>query len=298
VKNVYSEEGAEVASIRPESERAKMVEGLDRRAPICSDDLRVGDVIARRYHIESALGDGGIGRLYRARSSSGGELALRLTIARGENAAQNLAEVVALHKRIGHPRLCALRDCGEHGGRVWYAMDYLQGTSLEQLVAKSGPFVANEAARIITDAADAVAAAHRAGFAYQDMKQATIFLVGNRDVKLLDFGVNAALAKAAGVPATKLSTPSALASGHADADPRQDLYALGAVLYYALTGRRAFPTGRQVVQLASSMELPTPSLKDVPKPFHRFLKQALAMRVSDRFQTLDEFMSALVKARA
>ncbi len=269
--------------------------------PIGRDNLQPGDVVARRYEIAGVLGDGGAGRLYHARGLAGEQLALRLTVASGSTSVQHLKDTVGLHQQLGNSRLGRLRDCGEHAGRVWYAMDYLEGVSLERLVVQSGPVAPAEAVRIVSEAAEGVAAVHRAGFAYQDIKQATIFLVGkNRDVKLTDFGVNAALAHAAGVPVSKLSTPSTFAPGHGDGepDPRGDLYALGAVLYYAVTGRRVFPAGRQVAQLAANLELPAPPLEDVPKALHRMLKRALAMRVGDRFQTVDEFVSALAKVRA
>lgn len=260
-----------------------------------------GDVIAGRYEVQAVLGEGGLGRLYRVRATSGQVLALRLTVAKGSATVANLKDALALQARVKHPGLCRVRDCGEHAGHAWYAMDFVDGESLERRIGRAGEMAPDEAAGLICSVAEIVAAIHDAGLVHQDIKQGNVFVSRDHETKLAELSVVVALARAAGVPAAKLSTPSTRATEQSSGgppDPRSDVYALGAVLYYALTAKRAFPTGRQFVALADRLGAEPPPVKDLPRKLRPIVARALAIRVEDRFQSARELAAALAKLRA
>jgi serine/threonine-protein kinase len=154
--------------------------------------------------------------------------------------------------RLSHPNLVEIYDYGHaEDGTFYYVMEYLRGLSLDELVKRYGPLPAGRVVYLLRQACDALAEAHAAGLIHRDLKPANIFAarVGRRHdaAKLLDFGLvkdTAPGSAALTAPGTVSGTPQFMAPEQAtasrDLDHRADLYALGGVADYLLTGRPPF----------------------------------------------------------
>lgn len=255
--------------------------------------------LAQHFELEDILGRGGLGRLFRARRVDSGELvALRLTgIPAVAEVVHALTEVIALHERIGPP-LARVFDCGEEDGDLWYAMEYLEGESFETLIRRGGVRPPDEAVHLLLQAAASVVPVHQAGLLHRDIKPGNLFLHGS-SVRLLELGINEALARAAHLRPGILSTPSFRAPEEwtsIQADERVDVYALGGLLYFLLTGRKAFPDGQRGLVLATRLNVKPPNMKDVPRRLRAVIERALAMQPEDRFASVQELASVVEKA--
>src|SRR5690606_31795371 len=170
---------------------------------------------------------------------------------------------VQLTASLVHPNTVTIFDYGHTpDGVFYYAMEYLDGGDLETVVAVGGPMPPARAAHVLAQIAAGLAEAHEIGLIHRDVKPANVFLVGKEGVadlaKLLDFGLVRELESGATSGLTRTDTvmgtplylsPEAITSPAA-VDARSDLYALGAVGYFLLTGEHVF-SGRTVVEICS-----------------------------------------------
>ncbi len=214
-----------------------------------------------QYTLEEKLGEGGMGVVYRARHSRlKRPTAVKLLSAAkvGDQTVERFEREVQITARLTHPNTVAVFDYGRTlDGVFYYAMEYLEGLSLERLVADDGPQTPGRVVHVLQQVAGALAEAHALGLVHRDVKPANIVLCergGVPDVaKVLDFGLvkDQALPGAASLTQsnTILGTPLYMAPEALTAPdrvgPRTDLYALGAVGYFLLTGAPVF-TGNTV----------------------------------------------------
>jgi serine/threonine-protein kinase len=215
------------------------------------------------YEVEAVLGRGGMGVVYKAR-----HLRLNRTVAvkmllAGVYATpherarfQREAEAVA---SLRHANIVQVHDVGDHDGRPYFTMEYVEGGSLAQALAGT-PQPARQAAALLATLAQAVQVAHHAGIVHRDLKPANILLTADGTPKIADFGLALHFdgGPALTLSGARLGTPSYMAPEQAIGKaammgPATDLYALGAVLYEMLTGRPPFrgetaaETERQVI---------------------------------------------------
>jgi hypothetical protein len=219
-----------------------------------------------QYVIERKIGEGGMGEVYRAwhgmmrRPSA---LKLLRSDHVSENSLARFEREVQLTARLTHPNTITLFDYGRtDDGVFYYAMELLDGATLQRIVEVSGPQEEGRVLRILTMACGALAEAHGIGLVHRDIKPANIMLCtqgGERDVvKLLDFGLVKELAvegdASVSVASTLIGTPlymapeSILAPDSVDA--RTDIYALGAVAYFLLASCEVF-AGKTIVEVCS-----------------------------------------------
>jgi serine/threonine protein kinase/Tol biopolymer transport system component len=214
---------------------------------------------------------------------------------------------------LNHPHICTLHDVGSHDGVEFLVMEYLEGQTLADRLAR-GPMKADEALRLATQIADALDRAHRHGIIHRDLKPANVMLVrgasGAVAAKLLDFGI----AKQAGsVVATSgvLSTPGDATRTSpltdrgaivgtfqylapeqiqgAPADARSDIWAFGCVLYEMLSSTRPFEAPTQAGVMAAILEREPPPLQlsgDLAPGLRRLIGACLEKNPDDRFQSL------------
>jgi serine/threonine-protein kinase len=202
------------------------------------------------YDVEAVLGRGGMGIVYKARHVRlNRPVALKMLLA-GENACLEEqerffreAEAVA---SLQHANLVQVHDVGDHDGRPYFTMDYIEGGSLAQKLL-GAPLPAQQAAALLAILADAIQVAHQGGIVHRDLKPANILLTLDGIPKIADFGLarhfdtGSALTRAG----ERMGTPSYMAPeqalGKTDMiGPAVDIYSLGALLYELLTGRPPF----------------------------------------------------------
>jgi serine/threonine protein kinase len=212
--------------------------------------------LARRlgqYTLEEKLGEGGMGVVYRARHA----LLRRPTAVKllkgerlGEASLRRFEREVLLTASLSHPNTVSVYDFGRTpDGVFYYAMEYLEGLSLEQLVAEEGAQPPGRVVHVLRQVLGALAEAHGVGLVHRDVKPDNVILCergGLSDVaKVVDFGLVKDLdaADALSHEGMLVGTPLYLAPEairSPDTDPRADLYSLGAVAYFLLTGKHVF----------------------------------------------------------
>jgi serine/threonine-protein kinase len=257
-----------------------------------------------QYRLEEKIGAGGMGVVYRASHAMlRRPTAIKLLSGSAAHATQRFEREVQITASLTHPNTVAVFDYGRTpDGVFYYAMEYIQGISLEDLVFQYGPQPARRVAHVLLQMCGALAEAHAAGLVHRDIKPANVMLTergGVHDVvKVLDFGlvketVPSDLAKSdpsASQVNTIVGTPHYMAPetilDPARIDLRADLYAVGATAYFLLTGQHVFDGGN-LVELCSQHlhEAPvTPSEKrsDVPAELERLVLDCLAKKPADR----------------
>jgi len=209
-----------------------------------------------QYVLQEMIGQGGMGRVYRARHALlRRDTAIKLLLPEqvGEAALQRFEREVQATARLTHPSTVAVYDYGRTPeGVFYYAMEHLDGGDLDDLVAYAGALPAGRVVFILEQVCGALQEAHRAGLVHRDVKPANMIVCergGDGDVaKVLDFGLvkgldtkdTAARSGEAGLTGTPLYMAPESITTPDDIDARSDLYAVGAVAYFLLTGGPPF----------------------------------------------------------
>lgn len=276
--------------------------------------LEAGAIIDGKYRIESLLGRGGMGEVYRVTQLSL-QRVVALKVVRSELATNALmlsqfrreAHAIA---RLRHPNIVTIHEYGvESRVGAYFVMEHLEGRSLRQRLEQHGRLTSEDAVALMRQVCEAVGAAHGAGIVHRDLKPDNIFLEdgsGGLRVKVLDFGI-AKLAEEVGRATGELSTGGAVlgtpmymapeqATGD-EIDGRTDVYALGCVLYELLVGHPPFSAasiaGIVRQHLTAPPRPPRELVSDVPEPVEAAILRALAKDPADRFQSVDELLRAL-----
>ncbi len=224
------------------------------------------------YDFLAEAGRGGSSVVYKALHRQLNRIvALKMILAGSHASAMQLArfrqeaETVA---RLQHPNIVQLFEIGEHAGSTYLALEYVEGGSLAQKTA-GVPQSPPDAARLVELLARAVEYAHASGIVHRDLTPSNVLLTADGAPKLTDFGLARRLDDTAGLTATGtvLGTPGYLAPEQARGDlaaigPATDVYGLGAILYYLLTGRPPF-------QAATAVKTVVQTVEQEPVPPHR-----------------------------
>jgi serine/threonine protein kinase len=226
------------------------IEQLDRAEPeLPSADLESGSRLVDKYLIHELVGQGGMGKVYRA-THLGIERVVALKILLPEYSKipsvvdRFLMEARAAN-RVGHPNVIEIFDSGTTDtGLMYYAMELLEGTDLADLLHDERTLEVNQALRIAVQICEAMDAAHEAGVIHRDLKPENIYLVvreGAPDfVKVMDFGIARIQGgKSHTLPGLAVGTPDYMAPEQARSlpiDGRADIYTIGVLLYEMLTG--------------------------------------------------------------
>lgn len=277
-----------------------------------SDDKHIGALVAGKFRVESLLGQGGMGAVYRARHTELGEpvaikFLSRLWSQDPEYRERFRREAVIL-ARLRHPGIVSVLDFGEENGELFMAMELVRGQELAALISEpSGDLVPLIRLQSIFDQMLAVLeAAHATGVIHRDMKPENVMLLEAEDrgdrIKLLDFGIahvseqDQKLTQTGTVRGTPWYMSPEQCRGE-DVGPKTDVYAVGVMLFQALAGRLPFDAEHAAGVMAQQMFLDPPAMADVspreiPPGIEAVTRLALAKDHGAR-PTAAEFRDAL-----
>ncbi len=270
------------------------------------------------YEIEAAIGAGGMGEVYRAKDTRLDRVVaikvLPAHLAAQPELRQRLEREARAVSSLNHPHICALYDIGHQDGLDFLVMEYLEGETLAERLAK-GPLPTEQVVRYGEEIADALDKAHRQGMVHRDLKPGNIMLT-KAGAKLLDFGLAKATAVVGpaipGLSTSPTRSTPITAEGTVvgtfqymapeqlegkEADARSDIFAFGAVLYEMATGRKAFQGKSQASLIASILSSEPPPISTLqpmtPPAFDQLVKTCLAKDPDERWQTAHDVMLQL-----
>jgi eukaryotic-like serine/threonine-protein kinase len=272
-------------------------------------EARIGAVLNDKWTLERLIGLGGMAAVYAGRHRNGARGAVKLLHPElamiSEVRERFLREGYAANK-VDHPNAVRVLDddvitSGPDEGSAYLIMELLEGISLEDRIHDGGPFTIEEALAIADDVLEVLDAAHAHGVIHRDLKPENLLLAagdgpfGFSRVMVLDFGL-ARLAHGEVVTRAgmALGTPSYMAPEQAEGrseaiDGRSDVFALGAILFRLITGRRVHESSNVVELVTKMARLPAPKIKsvrsDVAEPFATIVDRSLQFKPADRYQT-------------
>ncbi|HTD51767.1 MAG TPA: protein kinase, partial [Thermoanaerobaculia bacterium] len=263
------------------------------------------------YEILSPLGAGGMGEVYRARDTrlerTVAVKVLPQRLSASPESRQRFEREAKTISQFAHPHICALYDVGREGETEYLVMEYLEGETLADRLAK-GPLPVEQTLRQGTEIADALDKAHRQGIVHRDLKPSNVMLTKS-GVKLLDFGLAKVVEPSAPAPLTSLPTqaspvtqagavlgtfqymaPEQLEGKSADA--RTDIFALGCVLYEMATARKAFSGASQASLISAIMTAEPPPIRELqpltPPGLEHVVRTCLAKDPENRWQSAQD----------
>jgi eukaryotic-like serine/threonine-protein kinase len=270
------------------------------------------------YEIRAPLGAGGMGEVYRARDTRlDRTVAIKVLpshLSGNDEFRQRFEREARAVSSLNHPHICTLYDVGHQDGIDYLVMEFIEGESLADRLAK-GALPAEQVLRYAIQIADALDKAHRASIVHRDLKPGNIMLTKS-GAKLLDFGLAKLQGSGSGLVSglTSLPTERHSLTGEGtilgtfqymapeqlegkEADHRSDIFAFGAVVYEMATGKKAFTGKSQASLISAIMASEPPSISTTqpmsPPGLDRVVKTCLAKDPDDRWQTAHDVMLEL-----
>ncbi|HWK27783.1 MAG TPA: protein kinase [Solirubrobacter sp.] len=271
-------------------------------------ELEPGDVFAG-HRIEAVAGRGGMGVVYRAT-----QLALDRTVAlkviapgllEDQNVRHRFVRESKVAASIDHPNVIPIYYAGQENGVAYIAMRYVAGDDVRSLVRREGPLPPQRAAAIVAQIGSALDDAHAAGLVHRDVKPANVLIATGDHVYLTDFGLTKHALSVAGTtkPGHWVGTldyvaPEQIRGERVDA--RADVYALGCVLFFTLTGQVPFKRDGDEARLWAHLSEPPPKPSsldpEIPKAFDDVIERALAKDPEDRYPSAGDLGRAALAA--
>jgi eukaryotic-like serine/threonine-protein kinase len=280
----------QVAALFPDSEAS--AEPVRKAAPTPSELPQIPG-----YEIESVLGRGGMGVVYKGRHLRlNRPLAIKMLLAGAcatTTERERFLREAEAAARLQHPNIVPVYDVGDQGGRLYFTMEIVDGGTLADQLA-GAPQPHRKAAEWLATLSDAVRAAHECGIVHRDLKPSNVLLSADGTLKINDFGLARQMEQSAGLSLTggPMGTPGYMspeqARGEASArGPTVDIYALGAILYELLTGRppfRAESSSATLQQVISREPVPPSRLNaSVPRDLETICLKCLQKEPDRRY---------------
>jgi serine/threonine protein kinase len=289
---------------------------VDEKSFVLPPDPRVGSVVCGRYRIVRLIGEGGMGAVY-----EGEHVLIRRRVAIKFLHAQYARTPAALTRfrrealaatATGNPHVVEVTDMDQaEDGSPFMVLEFLEGKNLWDEVEQHGPLSIARALKLARQLCRALSDVHERGITHRDLKPENLFLVtrdGQPDfLKILDFGISKFSHSDDGLPANLTKTGATVGSiyfmapeqarGRADVGPRADIYAVGGILFFLLTGRAAFEGDSLPYMLMQIVSDPAPRVEllrpDVPAALSDCVARALSKDQAARFPDCMSFERAL-----
>ncbi len=277
------------------------------------------ELVLGPYRILDKLGEGGMGRVFRARHVRHNRVValkvVREHLLSKPTARGRYEREVQAALALSHPNIVSVSHAGSTDGRYFIEMEFVDGLDLARMVQMYGVFSVSEACEYARQAALGLHHAHEQGFVHRDIKPSNIMVCGSRHipeaeepatVKILDMGLVRMIGDEEGErgltrDGTVVGTPDYMAPEQAKnsrlVDRRADLYSLGATVYFMLMGSPPFPDGTALDKIICHAEQAPPLLSsmrsDVPAGLARIVEKLMAKHTRQRFATAEEVAVAL-----
>jgi serine/threonine protein kinase len=272
------------------------------------DELAV-DATFAGHVIRAVAGRGGMGVVYRA-EWDGRDVALKVIapeLSQDREFRIRFQREYRAEASINHPNVMRVYGAGAKDGLLYVTMRYIDGTDLDRLLANGARLPPPRAAELIAQVAAGLDAAHARGIVHRDVKPANVLLEGSDHAILTDFGLmknlnsKVQLTMAGSFVGTcNYASPEQLLS--AEIDARADVYALGCMLFQALTGRVPYERSSSAATMFAHLEAPVPTVTeaapDVPAAFDDVVARAMAKDAGSRFASAGELGRAALDAAA
>jgi YVTN family beta-propeller protein len=270
------------------------------------DPLAPGATFAG-HRIEAVIGSGGMGVVHRARNLMlQHERALKViapVLSADERFQERFRREARLAASVDHPNVIPVHDAGEEEGRLYLAMRLVEGPDLRRLVEADGPLEPSRAARLLVQLAAGLDAAHARGLVHRDVKPSNVLvesLSGGERAFVGDFGLSRSASAGETLTATgeffgsaDYISPEQIEGG--EVDQRSDVYALGGVLHYMLTGKPPFVRDSDLAKLFAHANTPPPRpsehVSGLPPAVDSIVGRAMGKRPEDRYQSAGELAS-------
>ena len=258
----------------------------------------IGRVLGEQYRLDALLGQGGFGAVFRAHDLRlDRTVAVKLILhATTPGLAARFRREAQLQARLRHPATVRLLHFGQDAHLCYMVQEFVAGRTLRSIIDLDGPLAPDRATRHFTDLLGALDEAHAEGIVHRDLKPENIMLVPGRrgeEVRLLDFGIAKILEdtdafESLTATGALIGTPAWISPEQANRQPvtpTSDIYSLGCVLYYALTGRKPF-IGTTVQVILDHLRATPPALPpDMPPRLTTAVTRAMAKAPEHRFPT-------------
>ncbi len=266
--------------------------------------MAAGTQFGPRYRIESLLGEGGMGKVYRAYDTELNRLvALKLVrpeLANHPVSMERLKQELILASRISHKNILRIHDLGDVNGVKFISMAYADGLDLQALIKRKGRLDVEQATNIAKQLCRALEAAHHEGVIHRDLKPQNVLMDQQGVAYILDFGLASSAELGASLAGELMGTPRYMSPEQAESMPldhRSDLYALGLIMYEMVTGDLPFESEnvmqamyQRVTQAPKSPKLLNPELPDY---FCKIILKCLEKEPDKRYQHAGEILKDL-----
>ena len=268
-------------------------------------EITRGDLFAGRYEIIEELGQGGMGKVFKAFDRTINEVVavklIRPEISVNDKAIERFKNELKVARKITHRNVCRMHDLGVEGFFSYITMEYVPGEDLKRFIRRAGTLSPGKAIHIAKQVVEGLAEAHRLGVIHRDLKPQNIMIDQDGNAKIMDFGIarfaDTERLTGSGV---MIGTPEYMSPEQVDlreVDKRADIYSLGVVIYEMVSGRVPFE-GETALSIA--MKHKTEKARDVRElnvqvspGFAAIISKCLAKAPGDRYQTGEELLADL-----